>query len=100
MPWRPTLPMPVGTGLRATVGRKGAMRCTGSRFEELVWACSRKIAMTCQAGCSEQAEVIFNYNISQGRQRVALCTEHAREWQKTYNATEAGLSLSIEPLST
>lgn len=43
--------------------------------------------------------MIFNYNISCGRQHVALCARCAREWHRAFHATEAALSLCIEAIN-
>lgn len=61
--------------------------------------------LKCQGWCHEPAEVIFNYNISEGRQRVALCSNCAGIWwngegksKPAFRNTGAGLSLTIEAI--
>lgn len=57
--------------------------------------------------CKATAYAIFNYNTSQGRQRVPLCRECADVWwngrgkeRPAFKNTPAGLSLSIEPVTS
>lgn len=58
--------------------------------------CAGQCGGTTVGRCTESAEVVFCYVISNGPQRVPLCGNCAGAWQAKFGGTDAGSSLSIE----